>query len=45
MTTHQHFNAADSRALWLCAMPSPCVDVGLGGIAQLEDAPEYPAGN
>jgi quercetin dioxygenase-like cupin family protein len=45
MTTHQHFNSGDSRVLLLCAMPSPFVDVGLGGIEQLEDAPEYPAGD
>ena len=45
MTEHQHFNAGDSRVLLLCAMPSPFVDVGLGGIEQLEDAPEFSAGD
>ena len=45
MTAHQHFNSGDSRVLLLCAMPSPFVDVGLGGIEQLEDAPEFTAGD
>jgi quercetin dioxygenase-like cupin family protein len=44
MTTHQHFNSGDNRVLLLCAMPSPYVDVGLGAIEHLEDAPEYAAG-
>jgi gentisate 1,2-dioxygenase len=42
MTTHQHFNTGDSRVLLLCAMPSPYVDLGLGAIEHLENAPEFP---
>jgi hypothetical protein len=44
MTPHQHFNAGDSRVVLLSAMPSPYLDMGLGGIEHLEDAPEYPTG-
>lgn len=44
MTAHQHFNTGDARALLLCAMPAPFTDVGLGGMEQLEDAPEYVSG-
>jgi gentisate 1,2-dioxygenase len=42
MTAHQHFNAdADNAALFLSSMPSVGADLGLGGIEQLEDAPEF----
>jgi gentisate 1,2-dioxygenase len=42
MAEHQHFNAdADQPALLLSSMPSAGVALGLGGIEQLEDAPEY----
>ncbi|MBI2986190.1 MAG: cupin domain-containing protein [Deltaproteobacteria bacterium] len=41
MTAHQHFVAGENRAVLLCAMPSPPTVLGLGGIEQLEDAPEY----
>jgi len=42
-TEHQHFNAdPDQPALILSSMPSVGVGLGLGGIEQLEDAPEYP---
>lgn len=42
MTEHQHFNAdAQQPVLLLSSMPSVCTDLGLGGIEQLEDAPEY----
>ena len=41
MTAHQHFNAdAKDPALFLVSMPSVCTDLGLGGIEQIEDAPE-----
>lgn len=41
MTTHQHFNRGESRALLLSSMPSVYMHLGLGGIEQIEDAPEY----
>lgn len=42
MAEHQHFNAEpDRRALLFSSMPSMCTDLGLGGIEQLEDAPEF----
>jgi quercetin dioxygenase-like cupin family protein len=42
MTDHQHFNAdPEEPALLLSSMPSVCTDLGLGGIEQIEDAPEY----
>ena len=42
MVEHQHFNAdAESPVLLISAMPSMCTDLGLGGIEQMEDAPEY----
>ena len=42
MAEHQHFNAdPDHPALLLSSMPSAGVALGLGGIEQLEDAPEY----
>jgi gentisate 1,2-dioxygenase len=42
MAEHQHFNAGPDRpALLLSSMPSVGVGLGLGGIEQLEDAPEY----
>jgi hypothetical protein len=42
MAEHQHFNAdPDLPALLLSSMPSAGVALGLGGIEQLEDAPEY----
>ena len=41
MAEHQHFNAdPDNPALMLSSMPSAGVALGLGGIEQLEDAPE-----
>jgi len=45
MTAHQHFNLGSSRALFLGAMPSTYLHLGLGGIEQLEDAPEYAGGS
>jgi gentisate 1,2-dioxygenase len=43
MAEHQHFNVdVDHPALLLSSMPSVGVGLGLGGIEQLEDAPEYP---
>ena len=41
MTEHQHFNLGQSRALLLNSMPSIYTYLGLGGIEQLEEAPEY----
>jgi quercetin dioxygenase-like cupin family protein len=42
MAEHQHFNAdPDHSVLLLSSMPSAGVALGLGGIEQLEDAPEY----
>jgi gentisate 1,2-dioxygenase len=42
MAEHQHFNgAAKDSVLLLSSMPSVGTDLGLGGIEQLEDAPEY----
>lgn len=42
MAEHQHFNAdAENPALLFSSMPSMCTDLGLGGIEQIEDAPEY----
>jgi quercetin dioxygenase-like cupin family protein len=42
MVEHQHFNTdSENPALLLCSMPSLCTDLGLGGIEQIEDAPEY----
>ena len=42
MAEHQHFNAdANNPVLLLSSMPSVGVALGLGGIEQLEDAPEY----
>ena len=42
MEEHQHFNADEnSPVLLLSSMPSVGVGLGLGGIEQLEDAPEY----
>jgi len=42
MAEHQHFNADENDpALLLSSMPSVGVALGLGGIEQLEDAPEY----
>jgi gentisate 1,2-dioxygenase len=42
MTAHQHFSGDPEKpALFLSSMPSVGVDLGLGGIEQLEDAPEY----
>ena len=41
MADHQHFNSDDRQpALLLSSMPSLYTDLGLGGIEQLEDAPE-----
>ena len=41
MVEHQHFNTGNSRVLLLSSMPSIYTHLGLGGIEQLEDAPEY----
>ena len=42
MAEHQHFNGdAKDSVLLLSSMPSVGTDLGLGGIEQLEDAPEY----
>ncbi len=42
MAEHQHFNTdTENPVLALSAMPSLCTDIGLGGIEQLEDAPEF----
>jgi gentisate 1,2-dioxygenase len=44
MTDHQHFVTGDEDALLLSAMPSHYTFLGLGGIEQFEDAPEYEPG-
>jgi quercetin dioxygenase-like cupin family protein len=42
MVEHQHFNTdQNSHVFLLSSMPSVGVALGLGGIEQLEDAPEY----
>ena len=41
MTEHQHFNSGSDRALLLNAMPATYINLGVGGIEQIEDAPEY----
>jgi mannose-6-phosphate isomerase-like protein (cupin superfamily) len=42
MTEHQHFNADPQQpVLLLSSMPSVCTDLGLGGIEQLEDSPDF----
>ena len=42
MAEHQHFNADENQpALLLSSMPSVGVALGMGGIEQLEDAPEF----
>jgi gentisate 1,2-dioxygenase len=42
MVEHQHFNSdPDNPVLLLSSMPSLCSDLGLGGIEQLENAPEF----
>jgi quercetin dioxygenase-like cupin family protein len=42
MVEHQHFNAeAGEPALLFHSMPSLATDLGLGGIEQIEDAPEF----
>jgi hypothetical protein len=42
MVEHQHFNADPANpVLLLSSVPSMCSDLGLGGIEQLENAPEY----
>ena len=43
MTAHQHFNLGKGAALLLGAMSSTYIMLGVGGIEQLEDAPEYTA--
>jgi quercetin dioxygenase-like cupin family protein len=43
MTEHQHFNTGDSRSLMLHSSPSTYAHLDLGGIEQLEDAPEFEA--
>lgn len=46
MTAHQHFNDDAKRpALLLSSMPSVGADLGLGGVEQLEDAPEFSSEN
>jgi hypothetical protein len=42
MVEHQHFNSdPDNPVLLMSSMPSMCADLGVGGIEQIEDAPEY----
>ena len=41
LVEHQHFNLDSEPALLFSSMPSMCTDLGIGGIEQLEDAPEY----
>jgi quercetin dioxygenase-like cupin family protein len=42
MVEHQHFNIdTENAALLYSSMPSMGTDLGLGGIEQIEDAPEY----
>lgn len=42
MVEHQHFNLdTENAALLYSSMPSLGTDLGLGGIEQFEDAPEY----
>jgi hypothetical protein len=41
MTEHQHFSTGEDPALLLSATPSHYTFLGLGGIEQLEDAPEF----
>jgi gentisate 1,2-dioxygenase len=42
MVEHQHFNSdPDNPVLLMVSMPSMCADLGVGGIEQIEDAPEY----
>lgn len=41
MTDHQHFNLGDTPALLLSTSPSHYTFLGLGGIEQIEDAPEF----
>lgn len=42
MVEHQHFNIdTENAALLYSSMPSLGTDLGLGGIEQFEDAPEY----
>ncbi|HEX9271514.1 MAG TPA: hypothetical protein VGA01_04785, partial [Candidatus Binatia bacterium] len=43
MTEHQHFNSGADRALLLNAMPATYINLGVGGIEQIEDAPEFSA--
>ena len=41
-TEHQHFNTdKKDPVLLFSSMPSLCGDLGLGGIEQFEDAPEF----
>lgn len=41
MTEHQHFASEDGRTLTLHAMPRMYEGLGLGGIEQIEDCPEW----
>jgi gentisate 1,2-dioxygenase len=42
MIEHRHFNTNENQAaLLLSSMPSAGVALGVGGIEQLEDAPEF----
>jgi quercetin dioxygenase-like cupin family protein len=41
MTTHQHFSLGDRPALLFSAAPSVYEHLGVGGMEQFEDAPEY----
>ena len=43
MTEHQHFNSGSDRVLLLNAMPATYINLGVGGIEQIEDAPEFSA--
>ena len=41
MISHQHFNLGHDRALLLSSIPSIYLHLGLGGIEQIDEAPEY----
>lgn len=41
MTDHQHFNTGREPAVLLHSMPAHYTNLGLGGIEQIEDAPEF----
>jgi gentisate 1,2-dioxygenase len=41
MTDHQHFSTGSEPAVLLSTMPAHYTFLGLGGIEQIEDAPEW----